>query len=91
MTTEQIQQELEEVNRELVNLLFDDQTVFSQQERFHELCDRQKFLNNLLCTSKTQQTLDEFIEKQLNAEACLFVGVAALIIGLILSFANIWL
>lgn len=91
MTTEQIQQELEEVNGAFIKLLINDQTPLQIRAKFDELCDRQEFLNKLLRTSMTQQALDSFSKKQLNAEACLYVGVCALVIGLILTVLNIWL
>lgn len=91
MTTEQIQQELEEVNGAFIELLINDQTPLQIRAKFDELCDRQEFLNRLLRTSVTQQAVDSFAKKQLNAEGCLYVGVCALVIGLILTVANIWL
>ncbi len=91
MTTEQIQQELEEVNGAFITLLINDQTPLQIRSEFDMLSDRKDFLHRLLRENVTKAALDSFAAKQLKAEGCLVGGVICLAACLIITVINIWL
>lgn len=91
MTTEQIQQELEEVNGAFIGLLINDQTPLQIRARFEQLSDKQDFLHKLMRKQAIQEAVDRFAAKQLKAEGCLVGGVILLTIAILLTVLNIWL